>query len=220
MKTSQPADDYALGYTDAEQDRLIRQARLIAPITKRLFFEAGIGPGYRVLDLGSGMGDVSMLLAGLVGTSGEVVGIDRDATSIQRAQARVAAARLHNVSFLNSDVNNIATDQLFDAAVGRFILMYLPDPISVLRSVARLVRPGGVLAFQEPSWIPMLALGSKLPLWSCVLRSIDETLLRSGADPGDGTRFIYPFSGGRPACAEHASGDTTRQRSRFYSNHL
>jgi 2-polyprenyl-3-methyl-5-hydroxy-6-metoxy-1,4-benzoquinol methylase len=185
--------DYALGYTDAEQDRLIRQAALIASYTERLFREAGIGPGHRVLDLGSGMGDVSMLVAGLVGASGEVVGIERDATSIERAQARVAAARLHNVSFLSSDVNNIVTDQLFDAAVGRFILMFLPDPVSVLRSVARLVRPGGALAFQEPSWIPMLALGSKLPLWSCVLRSIHETLLRSGANPEMGLALYTLF---------------------------
>ena len=80
--------DYALGYTDAEQERLIRQATLIAPHTERLFREAGIGVGHRVLDLGSGMGDVSMLVAGLVGASGEVVGIERDATSIERAQAR------------------------------------------------------------------------------------------------------------------------------------
>src|SRR6266581_4927315 len=177
--TSSSPVSYALGYTDAEQERLMRQAALIAPITERLFREAGIGVGHRVLDLGSGLGDVSMLVAGLVGASGEVVGIECDATSIERAQARVAAAGLRNVSFLNVDVNNIVTDRPFDAVVGRFILMFLPDPIFMLRSVSRLVRPGGVIAFQEPSWIPMLALGDRLPLWSCVLRSIHETILRS-----------------------------------------
>src|SRR5260370_1883978 len=189
---SQPAADYALGYTDAEQDRLIRQAALIAPHTERLFREAGIGVGHRVLDLGSCMGDVSMLVAGLVGASGEVVGLERDATSIERAQARVAAAGLRKVSFLNADVNNIVTERPFHVVVGRFILMFLPDPIFVLRSVSRLVRPGGVLAFQEPSWIPMLALGDRLPLWSCVLRSIHETILRSGANPEMGLA-LYPI---------------------------
>jgi SAM-dependent methyltransferase len=192
VRTSRSATDYALGYTDAEQTRLIRQATLIAPHTERLFREAGIGVGHRVLDLGSGMGDVSMLVAGLVGASGEVVGIERDPTSIERAQARVAAAGLRNVRFLNADVNNIVTNRPFDAAVGRFILMFLPDPIFVLRSVSRLVRPGGVLAFQEPSWIPMLALGDRLPLWSCVLRSIHETILRSGANPEMGLA-LYPM---------------------------
>jgi len=204
VTTNQTATDYALGYTDAEQARLIRQATLIAPHTERLFREAGIGVGHRVLDLGSGMGDVSMLVAGLVGASGEVVGIERDATSIERAQARVAAAGLRNVSFLNADVNNIVTDRPFDAVVGRYILMFLPDPTFVLRSVSRLVRPGGVLAFQEPSWIPMLALGDRLPLWSCVLRSIHETILRSGANPEMGFALYRIFQEvGLPAPKMH-----------------
>ncbi len=204
VTTSRSAADYALGYTDAEQARLIRQATVNAPHTERLFRQAGIGVGHRVLDLGSGMGDVSMLVAGLVGASGEVVGIERDATSIERAQARVATAGLRNVSFLNADVNNIVTDRPFDAVVGRFILMFLPDPIFVLRSVSLLVRPGGVLAFQEPSWIPMLALGDRLPLWSCVLRSIHETILRSGANPEMGLALYSIFQEvGLPAPRMH-----------------
>src|SRR5882724_1694414 len=204
VTTSRSAADYALGYTDAEQARLIRQATLIAPHTERLFREAGIGVGHRVLDLGSGMGDVSMLVAGLVGASGEVVGIERNAASIERAQARVAAGGLRNVTFLKTDVNKIVVDQPFDAVVGRFILMFLPDPVSVLRSVSHLVRPGGVLAFQEPSWIPMLALGDRLPLWSCVLRSIHETILRSGANPEMGLALYSIFQEvGLPAPKVH-----------------
>src|SRR5258708_33972807 len=91
--------DYALGYTASEHERLIRQATRIAPYTERLFREAGIGPGQRVLDLGSGVGDVSMLLARIVGPSGEVVGIERDGYSIARANARVADHGLANISF-------------------------------------------------------------------------------------------------------------------------
>src|SRR5213595_694483 len=127
--------DYALGYTNTEHERLIRQAERIAPITERLFRNAGIGPGQRVLDLGSGVGDVAMLAARLVGPSGEVVGVERDTRSITRAKARVADAGLPNVTFTQSDVSQIASTRLFDAVVGRFILMYLPDPVAVLRSL-------------------------------------------------------------------------------------
>jgi|SRR5215831_4098161 len=195
---------YALGYTDSEHERLIRQAAIIAPITERLFRTAGIRRGQRVLDLGSGMGDVAMLLARLVGPLGEIVGVERDANSIARAKARVAAAGLHNMSFLNSDVNNVIADEPFDAAVGRFILMFLPDPVSVLRSVSRLVRPGGVLAFQEPSWAPMLALGSGLPLWSRTRHLIHETLLRSGANREMGLALYRVFQeSGLPAPKMH-----------------
>src|SRR3989440_9167449 len=113
MTTSQPPADYALGNTDAEHERLIWQAARVAPITERLFREAGIGPGQRVLDLGSGVGDVAMLAARLVGPSGEVVGIERDASSIARANARVAEAGLRNVTFIQTDVNKITSDQPF-----------------------------------------------------------------------------------------------------------
>ena len=101
--------DYALGYTNFEHERLIRQAARIAPYTERLFREAGIGPGQRVLDLGSGVGDVSMLLARIVGPSGTVVGIERDSYSIERANARVVVDKIiavgdyvfAHVNFLN-----------------------------------------------------------------------------------------------------------------------
>src|ERR1700745_3676398 len=139
--------DYALGYTNAEHERLILQAARLAPITERLFREAGIGPGQRVLDLGSGVGDVAMLVARLVGSSGEVVAIERDPKSIARASARVAEAGFHNVSFNESNVNEILDVKSFDAAVGRFILMYLPDPVATLRSISQVVRPGGVFVF-------------------------------------------------------------------------
>ena len=196
--------DYALGYTNAESDRLIRQAARIAPITERLFREAGIGPGQRVLDLGSGMGDVAILLARMVGPSGEVVGVERDASSVARAKARVAEAGLRNVSFTQTDVNQIVSDKSFDAAVGRFILQFLTDPASVLRSLNKLVRPGGVLAFQEPSWAPVFALSARLPLWSRVVSSIHETFQRSGVNPEMGLSLHRLFQEvGLPAPAMH-----------------
>src|SRR5258708_31025424 len=191
--TTAPNSHYALGYTNAEHDRLIRQAARIAPFTERLFRDAGIGPGQRVLDLGYGMGDVAVLVARVVGRAGEVVGIERDADSIARARARVAEVGLLNVTFTETDVNQIVSDKPFDAAVGRFILMFLPDPLSVLRSLFKLVRPGGVLAFQEPSWIPLLALGARLPLWSSLLSAIHETFQRSGVNPEMGLDLYKIF---------------------------
>jgi len=204
IKQKATAFDYALGYTNSEHERLIRQATRIAPYTERLFREAGIGPGQRVVDLGSGLGDVSMLLARIVGPSGEVVGVERDERSIARANARVTEAGLRNVSFAQMDANQIASENPFDAAVGRFILMFLPDPASVVRSLSQLVRPGGVLAFQEPTWIPLLASGARLPLWSKLLFAIHETFLRSGVNPEMGCDLYRIFQEvGLPAPAMH-----------------
>jgi ubiquinone/menaquinone biosynthesis C-methylase UbiE len=202
MTVNDPPHNYALGSTDAEHERLIRQAARIAPLTERFFRDAGIGPGQRVLDLGSGVGDVAMLIARLVGPSGEVVGVERDSRSIARARARVAEAGLRNVSFTQSDVNQIPSSKSFDAAVGRLILMFVPDPVSVLSSLVRLVRPGGIIAFQEPSWAPTFAISAHLPLWSAAASLMCETFRRSGANPEMGLALYRIFKqAGLPAPA-------------------
>ena len=193
MTTSNPTPRYALGSTDAEHERLIRQAARLAPLTERLFREAGIGAGQRVLDIGSGVGDVAMLAANLVGSTGEVVGIERDSRSIARARSRVAEAGLHNVSFTQSDANQVASEKLFDAAVGRFILQFLPDPVAVLHSLSRLIRPGGVLAFHEVTYAPFLLLSAHLPLWSAAASLVHETLQRSGANTEIGLALCRIF---------------------------
>src|ERR1700741_5026046 len=182
MTTSHHSADYPLGNTDAEHERLIRQAGHIGPITERFFREAGIGPGQRVLDVGSGVGDVAMLVARLVGPSGEVVAIERDPKSIAKARARVTEAGFHNVSFSESEGGKIPHGKPFDGAVGRFILMYLPNPVAALRSISQLVRPGGVLAFQEPYWLPVLAHLAQLPLWSATASLIDEAMRAASAN--------------------------------------
>jgi SAM-dependent methyltransferase len=202
VTASGPTPHYSLGSTDAEHERLIWQASRLAPLTERLFREAGIGPGQRVLDLGSGVGDVGMLVAQLVGPSGEVVGVERDTHSIARARARVAEAGLRNVSFTESDVNQLANDKPFDAAVGRFILEFLPDPLAALRSVSRLLRPGGILAFHEPCYAPFLLLSAHLRLWSASVSLIHQTLLRSGANTEIGLDLHRVFlDAGLPAPA-------------------
>jgi ubiquinone/menaquinone biosynthesis C-methylase UbiE len=192
MTTRHRSADYPLGNTDAEHERLIRQVLRVAPITERFFCEAGIRPGQRVLDIGSGVGDVAMLVGRLVGPSGEVVAIERDSRSVAKARARVTEAGLHNVTFTESDAGEIPDGKPFDAAVGRFILMYLPDPVAALRSISPLVRPGGVLAFQEPDWVPVLAHLAKLPLWFATASLIDKTM-RTSANHDMGTELYHTF---------------------------
>src|ERR1044071_2591698 len=189
---SRRSADYPLGHTDAEHDRLIRQAAQVAPITDRFFREAGIGSGQRVLDIGSGVGDVAMLVARLVGPSGEVVAVERDRNSIAKASARVTEAGFHNVSFNESNVNEIRGEKPFDAVVGRFILMYLPDPVATLRSISQLVRPGGVIVFQEPTWVPVIAHLSALPLWFATASLIDKTM-RASANHDMGAQLHHTF---------------------------
>jgi ubiquinone/menaquinone biosynthesis C-methylase UbiE len=197
MTEPSPNTQYALGSTDAEHERLIRQAAWLVSHTERLFRDAGIGPGQRVLDIGSGVGDVAILTAKIVGPSGEVVGIERDPRSISRARARVAELGLNNVTFTHSDVSQLPSNKPFDAAVGRYILFFLPDPVAILHSVSELVRPGGVIAFQEPSWENFLSMCAPLPLWRKGASLMVETFQRSGAktDLGPALSRIFQEAG-------------------------
>jgi hypothetical protein len=88
---------------------------------------------------------------------------------------------LTNVTFTESDVSEVRASKPFDAAVGRFILQFVSDPVAVLRCLSRLLRPGGVLVFQEVSYAPFLALSARLPLWSATATLIHQVLCRAGA---------------------------------------
>ena len=68
-----------MGHSESETDRLIRQGQFLDPATRRLLTEAGIATGMRDLDPGSGAGDVALTAMELVGPTGRVIGVDRNA---------------------------------------------------------------------------------------------------------------------------------------------
>jgi SAM-dependent methyltransferase len=191
---------YALGYSEEEQQRLIQQARRLAPWTKRLFRNAGISAGQRVLDLGSGIGDVSLILSEMVGPGGAVLGLERDAGSIAFAESRVANAGICNVSFLEADALNPPISGKFDAIVGRFILMYMADPSSILHGLLEHLKPGGVVAFMEPSYAMARVIASHLPTYDMIVDVIVESFRRSGVNPDSGMALHRIFTqAGLPA---------------------
>jgi SAM-dependent methyltransferase len=168
--TTDPAH-YALGRSAAEARRLMLQHRIYGPATRQLLTEAGITTGMRVLDVGSGAGDVALLLADLVGPTGEVVGVEVAPESIALATARAQAeAPATPVRFVAADLRELDLDEgPFDAVVGRWVLMYQPDPVALLRRLAALVRPGGVVAFQESDLVAVHRPYPEAPLHEQVL---------------------------------------------------
>lgn len=181
---------YSLGHSQAELDRLSAQAHLIEPITRRFFVDAGIGPGMRVLDVGSGAGDLALLARELVGPEGGVVGTDRGSTALVVARER--ARSMTNVTFLDGDPSEMTFPEPFDAVVGRYVLMHQPDPVAVVRKLLAHLRPGGIVVFHEPyragirSFPPLAAYDRGWEL-------VDETFRRSGADPLMGIKLHATF---------------------------
>lgn len=146
------AHEYELGHSDRELRRLQVQAQLVDPITRQFFHDAGLERGMRALDVGSGGGDTALLAAELVGDGGEVLGVDTSPVAVAAAQNRMRALGKRNISFRQGDPAAVEIAGKFDAVVGRYVLMFNPDPAAMLRSLARLLRPGGVIVFHETDW--------------------------------------------------------------------
>src|SRR6266481_5357026 len=107
MSTPNNTNEYPLGSADSEHERLIRQAAWVSAHTERFFSRAGIGTGQRVLDLGSGVGDVALIAGRLVGPTGEVIGAERNALALARAAARMRDLGLRHVRFTQTDAADL-----------------------------------------------------------------------------------------------------------------
>lgn len=166
------ATPYVFGHSDSELHRLMRQAAVLTPITRRLLSDAGLARDMRVLDVGCGTGDVSMLVADMVGSGGAVVAIDRSKDALAIAREHAQAAGHDNIEFREGSAEAFTTQVPFDFAIGRYVLVHQPDPASFIRAIAKNVRPGGVVAFHEPGLydtrnqtMPPIALWSKVFDW-------------------------------------------------------
>ncbi|HEY4023453.1 MAG TPA: class I SAM-dependent methyltransferase [Pseudonocardiaceae bacterium] len=182
------SDDYLLGRAPSEIERLRLQAEIYAPHSEHLLTLAGIGTGMRVLDIGCGAGDVTISAARLVGPTGSAIGVDMNADVLELARARVAEAGLDNVSLRQATVPDIVLAEPVDALIGRQILIHLDDPVDAVRRLSALVRPGGLVSFQELS--PRHA-GSEpeTPLVARAYGWVSDTLRARRGDPSSGNRL-------------------------------
>ena len=177
---------YSLGASDHEIARLDQQAAAIEPPTRVLLRAAGIGPGMRVLDLGTGLGHVATLAAELVGPEGRVVGVDNSARLLDVAATRAAARP--QLRFVEGDVRTWRDDEPFDVVVGRLILFHMADPIGVLRHHVAALRPGGLLLALDFD-VAAARTEPDVPQVAEAARWVIAAFQRAGASPAIGTRL-------------------------------
>jgi SAM-dependent methyltransferase len=185
--------EYLFENSAAEEQRLLAQGRLLDPLTRRVLLEAGLAPGMRVLDLGSGAGNVAMIAAELVGPEGAVVGIDRDPEAVDRARRLMSETGRTNIEFREGDVQTLdGVEAGFDAVTGRLILMYLADPVSAVRQAAARVKPGGVICMHEAD-LAYFWSSPQTALWQQVRAWFLDVLEKAGAEPRMGLSLFSAY---------------------------
>jgi ubiquinone/menaquinone biosynthesis C-methylase UbiE len=175
--------NYILGRSSEEYQRLREQARIWEAATMRVLQQAGLREGMSCLDLGCGPGEVMRLMSEMVGTSGQVTGIDADGKIGRQAIEMLQATTECRVSFLEGDLE--ATDDIpgqpFDLTYARLVLFHVRDPIAVLRKMHAWTKPGGAIVVQDFD-LRTVDIYPKLESWSEFKKVVIDFLEQSGRD--------------------------------------
>lgn len=183
---------YVMGHNDRERRRLALQASILRPFTEHMFGRAGITSGLHVLDIGCGVGDVSLLAARMVGRSGSVTSVDIDPDALSTLRERATAEGIGNITCVQADIHTFGPGRLFDAVVGRHILIHTKDPLEVLRDCRRLLQPRGIAAFQEYDFQRVTPTYPPAPLRDQVFRVLNAFLLNA-VHANMGSRLFHLF---------------------------
>ncbi|MEM7118305.1 MAG: methyltransferase domain-containing protein [Chloroflexota bacterium] len=168
--------------------------------TERLFRDAGISEGMVALELGCGPGEVTELVAKIVGPSGTVVAVDRSEKMLTLARARLEANGAKNVRFICTDLND-APDYLtdidhasIDVITGRRVLMYLAEPERVIAGLLPWLRQGGLVVFEEADSTLGPGGVAAMPAHEQAVAWLDKMLHAEGVDRSMGFHLPAVFS--------------------------
>ena len=186
---------YPIERRAGEIERLRIQAAAIAFDADVMLARIGVGPGWRCLDLGCGPGGIMELLGARVGPTGRVVGLDADPVWLGEAQAWTAAHRLGNVSLVEGDAYRTPLRPGgFDLVHIRFLGSTAGRSEELFREALTLVRPGGVLAAQEPD-TDTLNCYPPHPAWERLRRVMQDAFVAAGGDTRLAQRLYRLFRG-------------------------
>lgn len=156
-----------------------------ARLRRRFLAFVGIRPGWNVLEVGSGTGVVCRDVAGLVGRSGEVVGVDPSRVFVREARR---LAHLHRSEApLRFEVGDGARlrfhDGTFNATLAVTVLLHVPNAEEMLQEMIRVTRPGGVVGVQDQDFGTLVLEHSDRRLTSRIFEGVARRIY---ADPWSG----------------------------------
>jgi len=184
---TESSQEYVLGTHRAELERLGLQHRLWSRAASSLWERAGISAGMAVLDIGAGPGFAALDLAQLTGPTGSVLGIDESDQFVIFANDQAKARFLPHASFVHGDATKLEALDLepgsFDFVYIRWVLCFVSDPTAVIRSVSRLLKPGGCLCIQDYFRYDSMCVAPRNKIFETVIKAIDKSWRDHGGDP-------------------------------------
>jgi ubiquinone/menaquinone biosynthesis C-methylase UbiE len=151
----------------------------IQTVKQRTFELLEVQPGFRLLDVGCGLGEDVQALAQRVGPTGRVVGIDNSETMVTEARAR-AAGRSLPVEYCVGDAQRLEfADNSFDGCRAERILVHLEDPAKALGELVRVARPGARLVVVDPDFETLVLHGGDRTVTRKLLNFLCDSI-RSG----------------------------------------
>ncbi|HZT66573.1 MAG TPA: methyltransferase domain-containing protein [Acidimicrobiales bacterium] len=109
-------------------------------------------PGQRLLDVGCGLGDAAVALAGDLGDTGLAVGVDLSVAMVVGARSR-SRVRHRSARFAVGDAHRLAApDRCFDVVRSERTLQWVASPETAVAEMVRVLRPGGLLSLIDTDW--------------------------------------------------------------------
>ena len=182
--------DYVLGTHDEELARLGLQHRVWLPVVLDCWHRAGVTVGKRVLDVGAGPGYATVDLAEIVGSTGEVIALERSQNFIGAMEAACRARSLNNVKIHEID---LMTDDLpavdYDFAWCRWVVSFVSDPALLIRKLARVMPKRSLSIFHEYGHYETWRFLPRLPMQERFREHVIATWRESGGEPDGAARL-------------------------------
>ena len=176
--------DYVLGTHEAEVERLALQHRIWRSKALDAWRRAGFTVGQTLLDVGSGPGFASVDLAGIAGSEGRVVAVDRSQHFLETLRQRGAEQNLRNIETFELDLDQDALPEVqADGAWARWVFSFVRHPRELLEKIQIALKPGGKLVLHEYFDYETWKLAPKSEIFEEFVRTVMTSWRASGGEP-------------------------------------